>query len=166
MTDSREKSSPPAALMAASRIVAGDVERTFDRVLPMPIETIFVRWQGPLPPVRSTEGPVPWQQPGQQRRVNLVGPGWMIETLTEVERPHQFSYRLGQIHGPMRALIATVEGRWAFRATAGGTEITWSWAVTPRAPLRWLLPVFTRFWRGYAEQALRSLDRQLRETAD
>jgi hypothetical protein len=144
--------------LTASRVVDGDVDRTFSLVLPMPLEQLFVRWYGPLPPIRSTDGPLPWQTPGQQRRVDLVGPGSMSETLTEVEPPHHFSYRLDDIHGPMKGLIAAVDGRWAFAPHGAGTEITWSWSVTPRPATRWLLPVFGRFWQGYADRALQQLD--------
>ena len=144
--------------LTASRVVDGDVDRTFSRVLPMPLEQLFVRWYGPLPPIRSTEGPRPWQTPGQQRRVDLVGPGSMSETLTEVEPPPQVSYRLDDSRGPMRGLIAAGAGRWAFAPDGAGTPITWSWSITPRPATRWLLPVFGRFWQGYADRALRQLD--------
>lgn len=142
-------------------MVAGDVGRTFSRVLPMPLETLFSRWHGPIPPVRSTSGPHPWQTPGQQRRVNLAGPGWMTESLTQVEPPHRFSYRLTGVHGPMSLLIASVDGRWDFAPSGAGTQITWSWVVTARTQTRWLLPTFARLWRGYAEQVLLNLDRIL-----
>ena len=49
--------------LTASRVVDGDVDATFSRVLPMPLEQLFVRWYGPLPPIRATEGPLPWQTP-------------------------------------------------------------------------------------------------------
>jgi len=117
--------------LTASRVVDGDVDATFSRVLPMPLEQLFVRWYGPLPPIRATEGPLPWQTPGQQRRVDLAGPGSMRETLTEVEPPHHFSYRLDDIRGPMEGLIAAVDGRWAFAPNGAGTTITWSWSVSP-----------------------------------
>jgi hypothetical protein len=35
--------------MAASRIVPTEVETTFGRVLPMPLEDLFTRWRGPRP---------------------------------------------------------------------------------------------------------------------
>jgi hypothetical protein len=149
--------------MAASRIVPTEVETTFGRVLPMPLEDLFTRWRGPIPPIRSTSGPDAWQTPGQRRTVNLVGPGWMTETLTLVDPPHSFSYRLDDIHGPMRALVAEVHGRWSFAPVAGGTTITWSWDVTARPRTRWLLPTFARFWRGYADQALGRIEEALRD---
>ena len=148
--------------MAASRVVPGDPVQTFHRVLPMPLDRLFIRWYGPIPPIGSTDGPVPWHTAGQQRRVNLVGPGWMTETLTEVDPPHQFSYRLDQLHGPMSALIAAVDGRWSFAPTEPGrptgTTVTWTWLVTPRSGTRVLLPAFTTLWTGYAERALLRLE--------
>jgi hypothetical protein len=147
--------------MSASRTVPGEAAETFAWVLPMPLPTIFTRWHGPLPPIRSTEGPEPWQSPGQQRRVNLVGPGWMRETLLEVAPPHHFDYRLDQIHGPMRALVAGVVGQWAFAPDGDGTRVTWSWVVTGRAATSWLLPTFARLWQGYAAKVLHDLEQRL-----
>jgi hypothetical protein len=147
--------------LSASRTVDLDVDSTFARVLPMPLEELFVSWYGPLPPIRGTRGPQPWQTPGQRRTVELVGPGSMAETLTEVDPPHQFSYRLGDIRGPMKGLISSVEGRWSFAPRGSGTAITWSWNVTAHRATRWILPLFGRFWRGYADLALRRLDEVL-----
>lgn len=149
--------------MAASRVVAGDVEQIFSRVLPMRLDRIFAHWHGPIPPVRSTWGPEPWRTPGQRRKVNFVGPGWLTETLTEVEFPIHFDYRLDDIHGPMSGLIATVEGRWEFAQVTGGSKVTWSWRVTPRRRTQWLLPAFAWLWQGYANRALLTLDRILHE---
>ena len=62
----------------------------------------------------------------------------------------------------MTGLIASVDGRWAFAPNGAGTTITWSWSVTPRSATRWLLyPLFGRFWRGYADLALRRIDELL-----
>lgn len=154
--------------MSASRTVPGEVAETFARVLPMPLPVIFTRWHGPLPPIRSTEGPEPWQTAGQQRRVNLVGPGWMQETLLDVDPPDHFAYRLDQIHGPMRLLVGGVHGRWAFAPDGPGTRVTWTWRVTGRPATRWLLPTFARLWQGYAAKVLQDLERQLtgRPSAD
>lgn len=147
--------------MSASRTVPGGVAETFARVLPLPLPLIFRRWHGPLPPIRSTEGPERWQTTGQQRRVNLVGPGWMQETLLEVEPPDHFAYRLDRIHGPMRALVDTVHGRWSFAQDGTGTRVTWAWQVTGFPATRWLLPAFAHLWHGYAAKVLHDLQREL-----
>lgn len=155
------------AEMSASRVVARDAAQTFELVLPMPLNLLFVHWYGPIPPIRSTEGPVPWQAVGQRRRVNLVGPGWMTETLTEVEPPDHFSYRLENIHGPMSGLVAAVDGRWSFTPAPADSEdhtlVTWTWRVTPRTLTRGLLPAFARLWTGYADRVLLTLDELLGE---
>lgn len=130
-------------------------------MLPMPLAAIFVHWHGPIPPILRTVGPEPWSTVGQERRVELAGPGWMNESLTEVDPPRRFSYHLDEIHGPMSVLIATVDGRWQFEATPSGCKITWTWLVVPRAPLRWLMPAFTRLWTGYANRALNQLEQLL-----
>ncbi len=141
--------------------MSADSSQVFEALLPMPLELVFVHWHGPLPPVRSTVGPEPWRTPGQQRRVVLAGPGWMVETLTEVDPPNGFSYHLDQVHGPMRALIASVEGRWMFESGSFGTKITWTWTATPRAAARWLMPAFARLWTGYANKTLGHLEKIL-----
>ena len=149
--------------MAASRVVAGDVDQIFARVLPMRLDQLFAHWYGPIPPVRSTAGPTLWGTLGQQRRVNFAGPGWVTETLTEIVPPHHFSYRLTDVHGPMRTLIAAVDGSWAFAQAGAGTEVTWLWRVTPRRYTRLLLPAFAWLWQGYANRVLLTLDLLLRE---
>jgi hypothetical protein len=149
--------------MAASRIVPGELEPTFRRTIALPLQEIFVHWYGPLPPVRSTDGPVPWGSADQKRIVHLAGPGSFAETLTEVSAPHRFGYRLDDIRGPMRGLVARVAGRWEFAAEPTGTKITWAWTVTAKNRMGWVLPAFAWFWNGYAERALRTLDDVLRD---
>jgi hypothetical protein len=149
--------------LTAARIVAGDLGRVFEQTLQLPLAELFVHWNGPLPPVRSTDGPVPWGSPGQRRTVDLVGPGRFTETLTEVVAPIHFGYRLDDIRGPMRGLVARVAGRWEFAAEPTGTKITWAWTVTAKNRMGWVLPAFAWFWNGYAERALRTLDDVLRD---
>ncbi len=150
--------------LTAARIVAGDLGRVFEQTLQLPLAELFVHWYGPLPPVRSTDGPVPWGSPGQQRTVHLVGPGSFAETLIEVSAPHRFGYRLDDIRGPMSGLVAQVAGRWEFAADSTGTTVTWSWTVTAKNRMDRLLPAFAWFWKGYAERVLRTLDEVLSDT--
>jgi Polyketide cyclase / dehydrase and lipid transport len=76
------------------------VEEAFDRLLPMPLEALFTRWCGPIPPVRSTEQNGIWGTAGQRRVVRFVGPGSVRETLVRVDQPHEFSYELSEPTGP------------------------------------------------------------------
>ncbi|MBK8868793.1 MAG: SRPBCC family protein [Dermatophilaceae bacterium] len=144
-------------LLRASRTVALKPTSAFDAVLPMPLPELFCHWYGPIPPVRSTNERSTWGEVGQQRLVDLVGPGSMRETLILVDRPREFAYQLGEIRGPMAALIVGVTGRWMFAPEGTGTRITWEWEVTPRSGAAAAMPIFGWLWRGYAVRALREL---------
>nr|WP_082975801.1 SRPBCC family protein [Mycobacterium sp. E2238] len=77
------------------------------------------------------------------------------EDLTSVDPPRSFGYRLTQIHGPMALLVGSVTGEWIFTPTAGGTEITWRWAIYPKSVLSAPgLPLFGMLWKRYARRVL------------
>lgn len=148
--------------LEVSRTYPMAVADAFDAVLPMPLPDIFCHWFGPLPPIRATRQSGVWGTPGQERTVELAGPGTMTETLTDVERPARFAYRLTDIKGPLGGLVDGVDGRWAFSPAGSGVRITWSWSVTPRGALgRAAMPVFGWLWRGYARRALAELEARL-----
>jgi hypothetical protein len=92
----------------------------------------------------------------------LVGGGSMREELTRMDPPNAFGYTLSDITGPLAPLVRLVEGQWLFEPAGTGTKVTWRWTIHPRATLSApLLPVFGRFWRGYARQSLEELSNQL-----
>lgn len=149
------------AVMSCSRTYPVAVEDAFDRVLAVPLEQIFNRRYGPIPPVTGTEladGTTgPWGQAGQVRTVRMSDGGTMHEMLTSVDRPHTFGYTLAEVTGPMKPLAATIDGVWAFDPAGTGVRITWTWTVHPASAVSArLLPVFARVWRGFAR---RSFDR-------
>jgi hypothetical protein len=144
--------------LAESRIVALSVEETFDAVLPLPLEEIFVRRYGPIPAIRGTRQQGAWGTPGQTRTIELADPGTMQETLTVVERPQRFGYRIGEVTGPMKLLVSRVEGMWSFDPEGAGTRITWAWEVHPTSVGRLAMPLFGRLWRGYARRSLAHLE--------
>lgn len=89
----------------------------------------------------------------------------MREELTGVQRPTAFAYTISDVTGPMKALAARVDGQWRFEPAGAGTRISWEWQVYPASPLSaLLLPVFAMFWRGYARQALESIEQILPAT--
>src|SRR5262249_29958372 len=103
-----------------------------------------------------------WDAPGQTRTVVLAGGGSTREELTSVDPPRSFGYRLTKITGPMALMVDHVLGEWIFTPVAGGTEVTWRWDIHSKSPLTsWLLPLFGRMWKGYAQQALRDLSATL-----
>ncbi len=152
----------PLALSCA-RSYPVTIERAFDDVLLIPLERLFNRRYGPIPAVRGTEGPAEaWGEVGQTRIVRLAGGGSMREELVTVERPAAFGYTLSDVTGPMKPLAARVEGLWSFEPVGTGSRITWQWTLHPAsAAVAPVLPIFARFWRGYARRSLERLEQLL-----
>ena len=148
--------------LTESRVFAVPVEEAFDRILPMPLNELFVHRYGPLPPVRATMPKDGWGTPGQRRTVMFTGPGSVQEELLSVERPHRFRYRLSRPTGPLALLVAGLQGDWTFDPDGAGTRITWAWDVEPRNRVgRAAMPVFARLWHGYARATFTRLDELL-----
>ena len=113
-----------------------------------------------MPPIKAVvDSPLTWGEVGQSRTILLQGGGSMRETLTAFDRPASFRYRIDQITGPMKPLVAHVDGEWAFEPCGTGVRITWTWTLHPTsgysAPL---VGVIGRFWQGYARQAFDDLE--------
>jgi hypothetical protein len=153
--------------MSFARTYPVALETAFDAVLRMPLESVFSRRYGALPPIRATERTdgapgEPWGQVGQARVVRLSDGGSMRESLVAVERPEVFGYELDRVKGAMAALVSSVDGSWAFAAAGTGTRVTWTWHVHPRSPVTApLLGVLAKLWRGYARQAFEQLESAL-----
>jgi hypothetical protein len=141
-----------------SRAIPVDIQRAFAVTLPVPLTTIFCRRYALLPPIREVRGQDgPWGRVGQMRVVVTTDGGSMRERLVDVDAPHSFAYRLSDITGPMRPLIASIEGRWEFARAGTGTMITWRWTLHPSALGSPFIPLISRMWRSYARQALEQL---------
>ncbi len=147
-----------------SRAIPVEVRRAFDVTLSVPLTTIFARRFAALPPIREVrDQDGTWGRVGQTRVVVTTDGGTMREQLTEVDAPHSFSYRLGDITGPLRPLVESIDGRWSFDPKGTGTLVTWRWTLYPRGAGARVLPLLTRMWRGYARQALEELSEVLLE---
>jgi Polyketide cyclase / dehydrase and lipid transport len=145
--------------LSSSHTVQLPVQDAFDRVLVAPLEQVFARRFGPIPAIRRTSQQGDWGTVGQQRTIDFTDPGSVRERLTVVERPHRFGYTLSDVVGPMKLLIAGVEGLWAFEPDGTGTRITWSWTVHPANSVgRLAMPLFGRVWQGYARRSLAQLE--------
>lgn len=146
-----------------SRAIPIGLQRAFDVTLPVPLTKIFSRRYGLLPPIKHVRGQEgPWGQIGQSRTVVTTDGGTMRELLIDVDAPHSFSYRLSDISGPLRPLVASIDGRWEFSPRGTGTVITWRWTLHPRGVVAArIMPLITGMWRGYARQALELLSEQL-----
>jgi len=150
--------------------LAVPVERqtAFDITLPIPLTVIFSRRHGLLPPVKQVLGQSGiWRQPGQSRTVVTSDGGTMREQLTAVDGPHSFSYRLTDITGPVRLLVDSIDGRWAFASGESESEtvITWRWTLHPRGLGAIAMPLISMMWTGYAKKALETLSENLTAAA-
>ena len=155
-----------AVHLSESRTVPVPPAVAFARMMPMPLDQLFTSRSGPIPPIRETrEQPATWDTVGQSRLIVLADGGTMRETLTTVDHPHAFGYDITDLTGAFRLLVASASGRWAFEPDGTGCRVTWSWTIHPRGPIGPLaMPVFGRFWHGYARKALTRLDSQLART--
>ncbi len=136
------------------------VDDAFAVVLPAPLEQVFRRRYGALPPVREVrDQPGIWGTVGQTRTIVLADGGTMHEELTSVVPGREFGYRISQVTGPMKVLVTSLEGLWSFDPVGTGTRVTWSWSVLPASGAAALaMPVFARLWQGYARQALEEIE--------
>ncbi len=139
-----------------SRTMPLAVEDAFDRVLVAPLPVIFKRRHMVLPPikeVRDQEGE--WGTVGQTRTIATTDGGTIHEELTAVERPSLFGYRITEIRGPMKPLVASIDGAWRFEADGDGTKVTWAWTLHPTSKFtRPTVALVGKFWAGYAKKAL------------
>ncbi|SEA92795.1 Polyketide cyclase / dehydrase and lipid transport [Mycobacterium sp. 283mftsu] len=152
-----------ALVVEQSRIVPVAVADAFSGTAPIPLNELFCRWYGPIPPIKAVRNQTGiWDAVGQTRTILLTGGGSMAETLTSYDEPHSFGYTLSDINGPLAPLVGGVQGMWLFQDVSGGqnprTKITWRWTLHPRSSLTApLLPVFGKLWKGYAGRSLEHL---------
>lgn len=140
--------------LAYSRTFPAAPETAYQRVLVVPLERILGRRHLAIPGVRSVEQQEAWgRRLGQQRIIRLADGSCMRETLTALDAPRSYGYLLTDLAGPMKLLIAEVEGRWSFEPEGHGTRITWVWEVRPTGPGRFAMPGFARMWTGSAARA-------------
>jgi Polyketide cyclase / dehydrase and lipid transport len=136
------------------------VDEAFDGAFWMDVPTVFRRWYGPFPPIKGVTGD--WGTVGAARTLKLVGGGSMRENLVRLDSPSAFAYELSDIKGALAPLVGAVQGEWTFEPAGTGTNVTWRRTVHPKSALFAPgLPVFGRFWRGYARQALEELSNRL-----
>ncbi len=146
-----------------SRAIPVTQESAFDGTVPIPLPTLFHRWYGPIPPIKTVQDQTgDWDAVGKSRTVFLTGGGSMREELTSYDAPASFGYRLSDVKGPLAPLVKHVEGLWAFEPVGTGTLVTWRWTIHPRSAfVAPLLPVFGKLWLGYARASLEELSNLL-----
>ena len=130
-----------------SRAIPVEVDKAFDRAFWMDAPTVFRRWYDLFPPIKQPTGD--WGAVGAARTRKLVGGGSMREDLVRLDAPSSYGYTPSDIKG-------------ALEPVGTGTKVTWRWTVHPKSALFAPgLPVFGRFRRGHARQALKELSKQL-----
>lgn len=148
-----------ASVLSRSRSYPVEMERAFDVLLTAPLPRVFAHRSGPIPRVGSVEQAGLWGERGQERVIRLADGSTMRETLTAVDRPYAFEYRLDTFTGRMRHVAKAVHGRWAFDAVGTGVRVTWTWRLeAAHLAARGAIPAFGRFWQGYARNALDEIE--------
>ena len=139
-------------VLSSSTVVSATPEAAFAGVLAAPLPELFPERTGPIPPVRECTGQEgAWGDIGQTRTVVLGDGSSNLETLVALDRPGSYRYRLTDFTGPMKALVRTIDGEFAFAAEGEGTRVSWTWHMHPATPVsRLLLPGMGFFWRRYA----------------
>lgn len=145
--------------LASSRTYPAGVARSFDTTLALPLPYLFAHRYAAIPPVQLVRDEESWGDVGCTRTIALADGSTARETLTEVDRPHLFGYRLTDLTGRMSLLVSSVDGRFAFEPAGTGVRITWSWTVHPRGRVGTAaMPLFGRMWNGYARITLARLE--------
>ena len=145
----------------ASRVFPVEPGAAFDRLMGARLTEVFCRRYAAFPAVTDVvDQPDGWGAVGQARTIVLAdGGGRMRETLTDVERPRGFAYRLDDIEGPLRHFVDRVDGAWTLTPHEAGVRVGWAWTFHPRtSPARLTTSVLGRMWKGYADRALTELD--------
>ena len=141
-----------------SRVVTAPPEKAFAAALHIPLPRLLNRRYGPFPPIAAVTGQTGWDRAGDSRTIVPVGGGSLRETLTAVDAPVSFGYRISEIGGPMALLVERIDGLWTFAAHDGGTRVSWRWTLHPKSALTApVVRMLGRLWPGYARRALESL---------
>ena len=148
--------------VSVSRTYPVPAERAYELTLPWPLEEIFDKRFGPIPPIMGTDQAGVWGSLDEVRTIHTSDGGSMQEHLVVVDAPHRFGYEITDVTGPMKSLASLIEGTWAFDGVGTGCRITWSWTIHPASAASGLiLPVFGLIWKAYARRALDHLDELL-----
>lgn len=146
-----------------SRTYPVAVETAFDVVLGLPLNQLFNHRFGPIPAIKEARlHSDDFASVGASRTIVLNDGGTMREELTDIDRPRLFRYRITELTGPTKLLVDSVEGAWSFAPAGSGVRVSWTWDVAPKSNTSAkVLPVFGRFWSGYARRALEVLEDHL-----
>jgi hypothetical protein len=157
----------PPLHVSRARTYPIPVEQAYEHTITWPLEELFHRRFGPIPPITGTDQDGVWGTVDQVRTIHLGDGGSMQERLVVADPPREFGYEITGITGPMKPLASRIRGTWAFEPVGTGCRITWSWTIHPASSASSLvLPVFGKIWEAYARRALDHLDDLLLTTTD
>jgi hypothetical protein len=148
----------------ATRLVAVAPEVAFAGLLAAPQEQVFVHRFAAFPAIRQVvDAPEEWGTVGQSRTIVLADSGRLHQTITSIDPPRAYTYRLDQIQGTLRPFVRSVDGAWTVTPEGDGSRVGWSWTMHPKAhsvasPARLTMTVLGRMWKGYADRALAELE--------
>lgn len=139
-------------VLSESATLPGTPDAAYDAVLDAPLEEILGHRAGLIPPITGCSGQDgPWGTVGQTRTIEMADGGRVLETLVVAERGTDYRYRISDIRGPMRPLVAGIDGRFAFEPAGAGSRVTWSWDMHPTNTVtRLMLPVMGLLWHRWA----------------
>ena len=144
--------------VSCSRTYPVALDEAYERTITWPLDELFNKRFGPIPPITGTDQDGVWGTVGQVRTIHTSDGGSMQERLVVADSPKEFGYEITGLTGPMKPLVERIEGTWAFEAVGTGSRITWSWTIHPRSAASSLaLPAFGQIWKGYARRALEEL---------
>lgn len=154
---------PASYDVSMSRLVAGTPEDAYECVRQVSLPEMFDRRHGVMPAVREVrDREADWSTPGEARTLVLADGGRLRQRLTRLDPPRGIDYTISDVHGPMRPLVSTVDGRWRFDPAEEGVRVTWAWTFHPtNGVTARLMPMLGTFWRGYARHGLDRLEQFL-----
>ena len=145
--------------VSCSRTYPVALAEAYERTITWPLEELFHKRFGPIPPISGTDQDGTWGTVGQVRTIRTADGGTMQERLVVAEPPNEFGYVITDVTGPMKPLVDHIEGTWAFEPVGTGCRITWSWTIHAKSSAAALaLPAFGKIWQGYAKRALDHLE--------
>lgn len=140
--------------------INADTKTVFAQTVPIDLSIIFKRY-GPIPAVVKTvpAAGAAWDKSGLVRQVFLADGNTARETLTKVDAPLFFSYKVFDFTNFINIFAEYAAGEWHFQTNDSATSVRWTYTFTARNALARLplLFIIKTFFRGYMKQAMKLL---------
>lgn len=122
-----------ALFVKVTRTIARPIGETFKYVVPVDVTHIFPR-QGDMPGNVSTTVTTEWgKYVGQTRDTTADDGSSFHETLTTLDPPRSFGYKVENLTSPaMKGVVERIEGAWEFADNGNDTtSIDWFYVLIP-----------------------------------